>query len=288
MPEPPEYERQAALLRRIGALVYGDPRRSGPFSVEEIYRAMDREDELAIDAALKKLERAEVISLDLRGAKVGLLGHGRSLCASGAIAEVVLGRDYIAKRLGPAVVHIIVKNSSGDESGATGFLPAFPWKSLVTAAHVLREKTLVKIVCSDGSEIRREHCDPPLYGPDDLDLAIVRCEPPTGVDPIPIEWRKRSASPLADLITFGYPRIAWVQPGLHHATAQLHQTATRYSQRDSLIISSAQPGCSGGPVIDERGYVIGVIEQENISEELGKTTSFFCATPAHYLAELMQ
>ena len=139
----------------------------------------------------------------------------------------------------------------------------------MTAAHVLRERTLLRIVYGDGREIKPEQCDPPLYGPDDLDLAIIRCDPPAGLDPIPVEWRRRATAPLAELITFGYPRIARAHPGLHHATGQLHQVATRYSQRDSLIISSSQPGCSGGPVVDSRGYVIGVIEQENISEEEG-------------------
>ena len=58
MPEPPEYERQAALLRRIGALLYGDPRRTGPVSVEEVYGGVS-DDVISVDAALKKLDRAE-------------------------------------------------------------------------------------------------------------------------------------------------------------------------------------------------------------------------------------
>jgi hypothetical protein len=287
MPEPPEYERQAVLLRRIGTLLYGGPTPREPFTVEAVYSALG-EDELVVDSALKKLERAEVISLDLRGARIGLLGNGRSLYASNAIAEAVLGRDYIAKRLAPAVVHIIVKNSLGDESGATGFFPSFPWNSIITAAHVLSGRTLEKVICNDGNEISPERPAQPLYGPDGLDLAIIHCQMPAGVDPIPLDWKPGGTFPLAELIVLGYPRIAGVHPGLHHATAQLHQIGRKYSERDSLIISSSQPGCSGGPVLDTRGHAIGVVEQESISEEQGRVTSFFSATPAHYLSELMQ
>ena len=95
-------------------------------------------------------------------------------------------------------------------------------------------------------------------------------------------------SPLAELIVFGYPKIAWIRPGLHHSTAQLHQTGIKYpSERDSLIISATQPGCSGGPVVDARGFAIGIVEQENILQQEAGVNSFFCATPAHYVKELV-
>ena len=72
------------------------------------------------------------------------------------------------------------------------------------------------------------------------------------------------------------------------STAQLHQTGIKYpSERDSLIISATQPGCSGGPVVDARGFAIGIVEQENILQQEAGVNSFFCATPAHYVKELV-
>jgi len=60
------------------------------------------------------------------------------------------------------------------------------------------------------------------------------------------------------------------------------------SLRDSLIISSTtHPGCSGGPVLDFRGFAVGVIEQENTLELRAGANAYFGATPAHYLREMV-
>jgi hypothetical protein len=70
---------------------------------------------------------------------------------------------------------------------------------------------------------------------------------------------------------------------------ELHSIPKRYpSPRDSRIMSSTtHPGCSGGPVIDLRGFAIGVIEQENMLEMRAGTSTFFGATPAHDLKEFV-
>jgi hypothetical protein len=287
MPEPPEFESLAVLLRRIGALLFGGPPVAS-FSVQEIYDRLG-EDSPSIDLALKKMERSELILLDLRGPRISLLGTGRATFAENAIAEVVLGRDYIAKRYRSAIVHIIVKGQGGDESGGTGFFTAYPSNSIATAAHVVNGRRIIRVIGSENNEIPYIPSEVNM-GKADLDIALMKCPTPPDCEPIRIEWKPRRASPLADLIVFGYPKIAGIHPGLHHSTAQLHQIGTKYPSepgRDSLVISATQPGCSGGPVMDARGFAIGIVEQENILQLEAGANSYFCATPAHYLSELM-
>jgi hypothetical protein len=286
MPDPPEYEESAALLRRIAELLYTGPQRSEPVPVQEIYDKLGGHG-LSIDAALKKMERSELISLDLRGAQIDPLGHGKLTFAQSAIAEVVLGRTYIARKFSRAVVHIIVQKEDGGESGATGFFVSDPPNSLVTAEHVVRNRKILRLLDDSDREVP---CESPKahLGPDDLDIAIIECRTHPDVEPIRIEWKSRAASPPADLIVLGYPKIAGVYPGLHHLTAQLQQVAIEYpSGYDSLIISATQPGCSGGPVLDMRGFAIGIVKQENRLENEEGVSSFFSATPAHYLSKLV-
>lgn len=285
MPEPPEFESMATLLRRIGALLYGA--HSVPsFSVQEIYDKLD-EDQMSVDSALKRMERSELIALDLRGARIGLLGYGRAAFAQNAIAEVVLGRPYIAKRYSSAVLHIIVENEEGDESGGTGFFTCYPANSIATAAHVVEGRKIIRLIGSDDNEIPYVPGNPRLASAGSLDIAIIECQTPRDLEPIRVEWNPRVTDPLSELIVFGYPRIAGIRPGLYHTTAQLHQIGSKYpSDRDSLVISATQPGFSGGPVIDLRGFAIGIVEQENISEVAAGAKSFYSATPAHYLSEL--
>jgi len=286
MPEPPEYEESAVLLRRISELLYTGPQRSEPFPVQEIYENLTGHG-LSIDAALKKMERSELISLDLRGAQIDLLGYGRATFAQNAIAEVVLGRTYIARKFSRAVVHVIVEKADGGESGATGFFVSDPLNSLVTAGHVVRGRKILRLLDDSARELPLESASVRL-GPDDLDIAIIECPTPSDLEPIRVEWKPRVASPPADLIVLGYPKIAGVYPGLHHLTAQLQQVAIEYpSGYDSLIISATQPGCSGGPVLDMRGFAIGIVKQENRLQQEEGTSSFFSATPAHYLSNLI-
>lgn len=286
MPEPPEYEESAVLLRRIAELLYTGPQRSEPFPVQEIYDSLSSHG-LSIDAALKKMERSELISLDLRGAQIDPLGYGKATFGQNAIAEVVLGRAYIARKYSRAVVHIIVEKADGGESGATGFFVSDLPNSLVTAEHVVRGRKILRLLDDNEREVP---CESPnvRFGPDGVDIALVECPTPSDVEPIRVEWKPRVASPPADLIVLGYPKIAGVFPGLHHLIAQLQQVAIEYpSGYDSLIISATQPGCSGGPVLDMRGFALGIVKQENRFDHEEGTSSFFSATPAHYLSKFV-
>jgi V8-like Glu-specific endopeptidase len=103
-----------------------------------------------------------------------------------------------------------------------------------------------------------------------------------------VEWEKGAVAPGTGLTVFGYPKIALHLPSLYQSTAELHSISKKYlSTHNSLIISSTtHPGCSGGPVLDLRGFAVGVVEQENSLEQKTGLSTYFSATPAYYLREL--
>lgn len=284
--EPPEYASRATLLRKIGRILYGASLQRESIPMDDLYNALPTEETFAVDSAVKKMEAQDLLSLELKGPRIRALGHGKACFEQNCIPEVVLGRDYISKKFSTAVVHIIVSGLNDEESGATGFFCADYPNQIVTAAHVLSGRTIQKIWSRFGEEI-------PLtggairIGGNGLDLAALECRMPPEVEPIRVAWNLNAVSLGAGLTVFGYPKIAWHFPSLYQSTAELHSIAEKYSPpRTSLIISSTtHPGCSGGPVLDLRGFVIGVVEQENALEQMAGISKYFSATPAYYLKE---
>jgi hypothetical protein len=288
MSEPVEYAGKAVLLREIAKLVYGLPRQATEaIPIEDVYDALPEERASAIDSALKKMDALELISLELKKPSIRTLGHGKACFEQNCVPEVILGADYIAKKYRKAIVHIIIERSDGVESGGTGFFWADYLHQLVTAGHVVNGHRIKRIEDSDGNSIAFTG-EQVKVGPPDLDLAMVACEMPAGVEPLRVEWKINAVSLGAGLIVFGYPKIAFHHPSLYQSRAELHAIPRRYSSpRDSLIISGTHPGCSGGPVVDLRGFAIGVIEQENVIEHQSGANVYFSATPACYLRELI-
>jgi S1-C subfamily serine protease len=287
MSEPPEYAGRAALLVAIGRFIYDCSPQREAIPMDDVYDAFRSEEVSAVDYAVKKMETHDLLSLQLKGPIIRPLGHGKACSEQNCIAEVVLGRDYISKKFSAAVAHIIVSDAQGEESGGTGFLCAdFP-NQIITAAHVLDGRTVKKIRTILGEEIAFTG-NTITIGRDGLDLAALQCHMPAGIEPIRIEWKPSALAAGSELTVFGYPKIAGHLPSLYQSSAELHSIAEKYSSpRTSLIISSVtHPGCSGGPVLDLRGFAIGVIEQENALEQKAGTSAYFSATPAYYLREL--
>jgi S1-C subfamily serine protease len=284
MPEPAEYERQAILLRRIATVLYGLPRPHPVVPLEELYAQFPSENDSEIDSLLKRMENRDLLVLKLKGAEIGLLGHGKARHEQNCVAEMVLGPEYIIQKYKPATVHIIVEGKETDESGGTGFFTADLPHTIITAAHIAKRKIL-RIENAFGEEI--------AFGgsvrlpTDDLDLAILDCEVPDGIEPIRVEWSPTAFSEGAEMRVFGYPQVGGHFTGFYQSKAELHGILQRYSRRNSLLISGTYPGCSGGPVMDVRGFAVGVTEQESIQELNTKTSCFFGATPLHYLTELL-
>jgi trypsin-like peptidase len=252
----------------------------------QVYAAFPQKQAVEIDEVLNLMHVHGLIRATFQHDAFQLNPAGVMAVNDGSVVELCLGLPYIVQRAGPATVHIIVRAAEG-ETGGSGFFSADYSGWIVTAAHNLRGKQLVRIEDSDRKVIPHGEARI-LLGPVDLDLGLVKCEQPLGVIPIPIEWRPEVIRPPQELLILGYPPYPRHLAALHHSRAELHAVTRLFNgNRDSMIISSVtRPGFSGGPVLSDRGFAIGVVEQENAVDRGAHPLAYFSAVPTRYCREL--
>lgn len=273
------------IIRKISRFLYDQPLRQ-LVRLAQIYAALPGLEEGEIGDALHRMRDQRLIESTFPNDAVRLSQAGRDAWNDGSIVDQTMGMQYVGTRYGPATVHIIVRSVNG-EHGGSGFLSADYPGWIVTAAHVLHEREIVRILNRQGHIL----AEPPLEtqlqaGPD---LALIKCDCPDGINPIRIERRQDAIQPMDIPLVLGYPAYPNLLPDLDHITAELRQVTRDFrGERESLVISSVTlPGSSGGPVLSRRGGAIGVVEQENIAERLeAAPIHAFTATPARYLADL--
>jgi S1-C subfamily serine protease len=275
------------LIYRIAQFLYEQP--PGLVRLAQVYLALPGRNEGEIGAVLHRMRDQRLIEATFQNDALQLSAAGREAWNDGSIVELTLGIEYVAERYGPATVHIIVTGANGENAGSGFFSADYPgW--IVTAAHVLLEREVLRI----ENQLHEVVAGPPfetLLPANGLDLALIRCDCPDGVNAIRIEWRMDAIRQMDSLLVLGFPAYAGLRPGLAHITAELYYVGQNFrSERRSLVLSSATPpGSSGGPVLNRRGRAIGVVEQERIDERLGEhPSSVFTATPALYLDEVRQ
>jgi hypothetical protein len=282
------YPHEVALIESVARYLYGTSHPDDEASVNEIQAALLMYDPALIDRALDRLAGSEIVLHNRRRDTIMLTGHGKELYSLRCIPEVVLGLAFCRWRYERAVVRLIVPGTEGGESAGTGFFVNDPAGYVVTNRHVVAQQAVIRINDLCGNQI----CDnnaPVTFGPDDLDLALVRCTTPPNVLPLRIDWSKNAASPLDDVLVLGYPYVALHEPTLFSATGQVTMYAAQLSRsaRESLILTRiAAPGCSGGPVISSRGLVIGIVVGEPSVQTSSGVDTMLCAVPAHYVGEL--
>jgi hypothetical protein len=278
------------LILQVGRFLFEQPP-DQQIPLDQLYRALPDYDQVTIGDVLHRMHMQHLIEATFQNDPIRLSRDGREAWNDGSIVELTLGIQYVCDRYGPATVHVVVMGVNG-EFGGSGFFSADYPDRIVTAAHVLRGKNILHIDNLNGQVI----AEPPFIAvipenEDDVDLALIQCNCPVGINPIRIEWRDDAIRGLEPLIVLGYPPLPNLRPGLDHIRAELRQIAPNFrDERDSLVISSVTlPGSSGGPVLTRRGRAVGVVEQQNIGEYQGQNViQAFTATPARYLTKLRE
>ncbi len=278
-------------IRQLGEFLYGVPRNEDRVEIQDIYQSLPHIQEDEIDHLLGGLEDRGLVRLPRRGDDVILNGLGKLSHEADCLPELMLGMGYIQQKYAPAVLHIIVRDREGDEHGGTGFFVADPVDTIVTAKHVLQGKELRRIERETGQSILEGEART-YVGIDDLDLAMIRVLKPADIHALRVEWNIGQVERLNRVIMFGYPPVPGHSPELFVSSGEVNSTPKSfYNGRVSLTISAnAQPGCSGGPVVNAAGFVVGVVRDEGTHERQGQTrsTSLIYATPAGYLRDLLQ
>ena len=116
------------------------------------------------------------------------------------------------------------------------------------------------------------------------DVALCRFDPkslPTfAVLPLIPDYSKLKKG--AAVVLIGNP----VSQGIAPFTGTVSYTCN--NSGDLVYSSPSNPGCSGGPVLDKNGYVVGINKSLTVSVNGVKTQGFTNATPANQIAKLLK
>ena len=123
---------------------------------------------------------------------------------------------------------------------------------IATDYHVVRGADSVYVQSADGKSYRAKviHIETP-------DIAILQITDPSfkALGAIPYSFKKAETDIGENVFTVGYPRDAMVfGPGYLTASTGFQNDTAQYQ-----VSIPATPGSSGGPLLDNRGNVIGII-----------------------------
>jgi hypothetical protein len=256
-------------------------------SVQLLYQLLSQYDQDAVDEVLNALRDEGLIKSAFDHSKVTPRVAGREAWQEGSLPALLIGDDYILEQSRDAVVHVIVETGTG-EHGGTGFFCADYPGIIVTADHVVRDHRVLRIEGHRRNVISTSPLEV-ILGRDGIDIALICCACPADVRPLNIEWRQENTQAPLDVLVMGYPPVAGHHPALYQARGAVTSNPQDYALRRKLGLSDVtHPGCSGGPVISKRGFVVGIVEQENTLQQCDRTHIFRTATPAYYVREVME
>ena len=224
----------------IGVLCY-----LAPYAVERVQYALTR-----------GKQRAEY---DLAGEQ---LRHS-------SLREISQAYQMVSQRVGPSVVHISVtgyseENLPGEQSR---FFDSNPYPSrgqgsgvivaadgfILTNRHVIFDSERIQVKLGDHRVLEAE-----VVGVDSLtDLALLKVNE-TGLTPV--EWGDSSELNVGSLVwalgsPFGLERsVTFGILSAKHRSAKIGSHYQDFLQTDAAV----NPGNSGGPLVDERGHLVGI------------------------------
>ena len=194
-----------------------------------------------------------------------------------------LGPEFLYQLCAPGLVHITGTDGAGEVFAGTGIVvhPLF----VLTCRHVVSDMELDTLQKFQGKtlKVNRES----IYTHPDVDVAMLK------VDTLlaPLTGAKFQRPVVAQTVfTLGYPKL----PGLREAPVVMQQGAvtsdavTALSGENLFLFSAiSRPGNSGGPIVSEDGYVVGLCNVD-AKGEYRPTEAFsphYAGIPGHIVVD---
>lgn len=178
-----------------------------------------------------------------------------------ALENCVWGLDFILSKYAKATPAIII-DKNGSESIGTGAIVRFGSSLenrfyLVTNRHVIdpSEGISIKNIDINNKKLEGLVGDWHLCASDDLAAIAIDSSVVEAYFCIHYE-----TSPLQRVITFGYPKIPYADDAYLAFHSGEINTVYQTVQREKMFLISNQvgPGSSGGPVMDDKGLLVGI------------------------------
>ncbi len=123
---------------------------------------------------------------------------------------------------------------------------------IATNAHVIKGADSIHVVSQDGRSLKARI----VYQDTQCDLAVLKVEDSTfKTAPLPFALSSKAAPLGEEVYTLGYPRNEIVY-GKGYISAE---TGFRGDSASYQLTLPVNPGNSGGPLVDEQGYILGII-----------------------------
>lgn len=190
-----------------------------------------------------------------------------------------LGGRFIHRQVSPAIVHI---TGTKEDKAASGSGIVFHPLYILTCRHVVSEMEIDEIQRFQGKEIHKSKCS--VMQHEELDVAVIRVN-------VPLETVSglafRAPFVTETVYAFGYPKIPNVRPKTPQSVDSYLIVQRGEVTNDSVIASDgtrlflysalSRPGNSGGAIVSDDGYVVGI--STNLTE--GRYESEGLVAPHH-------
>ncbi|MEX5553278.1 trypsin-like peptidase domain-containing protein [Pseudomonas pergaminensis] len=179
------------------------------------------------------------------------------------------GFGEIAKKLGHSVLPIIVEKTSGDEDLGSAFLLGNP-HTILTARHVVENMTRLRVLGPNGSGVEIHN----IYVSLDENIDIAVLEVTFAESNNLTALRTGRSEILNEVLSIGFPPIpgfdavrvydkSEINSYVRYSKGRIVSEATSYLDKQDFILFNARVkgGNSGGPILNARGLVMGMLVQ---------------------------
>ena len=184
-------------------------------------------------------------------------------------------------------MHVTGKNEKGDAVAGTGMV--VDERHVLTCRHVVTDMRVDPVQTVQGKKCAVRLVD--IHAHSDVDVAVMRLDGP----PLePMMWAVFKVPVVAETVyALGYPRL----PGLRDASVTMQpgavtNDAVKSLAGEDLFLYSAisRPGNSGGPVMSEDGYVVGlsIVDAAGRYDAGEAFSSHYAGIPGHVVVKAVE